>query len=227
MKILFISGFNTHPGEQPDEVDIYSSFDIYFKFSGNEVDYFRYKTTESLHHVYERLYDILKTKKHDLVICHSMGSSLAMKYVHETKDKRQFIMCMPFIHVPLFTKLLINIPLTQHLYLPKCCLVPNHLLIDAGNIFNDELRFVRCNQIHTAVADFFLPDDKLIETINTNNIHIIYSESEFISPIDINILSQIKRDQISYSKGKHISFSNTYHMSSFFDVFTTALKKTI
>lgn len=226
MKILFVSGFNTHPEEQ-DMINTYSAFDIYFKFSDSKLDYFRYKTAESLHDVYERLFNILKSNKHDLVICHSMGCCLAMKYVHETKDKRRFILCMPFIHMSLFTKLLSNIPLIQHLYLPKCCLVPNHLLIDGGNIFNDELRFIRCNQIHTAVADFLLPDEKLIQTINTNNIHIIYSESEFISPIDINILSQIKRDQISYSKGKHISFSNTYHMSNFFDVFTNALKKTI
>jgi hypothetical protein len=227
MKILFVSGFNSHPNEQPGDVDIYSSFDIYFKFSKNKLEHFRYKTTENLHYVYERLYDVLKTKKHDLVICHSMGCCLAMKYIHETNDKREFIMCMPYIHVSSFIKLLSNIPLIQYLYIPKCCLAPNHILIDAGNIFNDELRFVRCNQIHTAINDFFLPEEKLIQTINSNNIHIIYSENEFISPIESHILSQIKRDHISYSKGKHISFSNTYHMSNFFDVFTTALKKII
>ncbi len=227
MKILFVSGFNTHPDERQDGIDLYSSFDIYFRFSNNKLEYFRYKTTESLYNVYERLYDILKTKKHDLVICHSMGSCLAMKYIHETNDKREFIMCMPFIHTTLFTKLLTNIPLIQYLYIPKCCLIPNYLLIEGGNIFNDELTFIRCNQIHTAINDFFLPEEKLIQTINSNNIHIIYSENEFISPIEPYILSQIKRDQISYSKGKHISFSNTYHMSNFFDVFTTALKKII
>jgi hypothetical protein len=59
MKILFVSGFNTHPDEQQDGIDLYSAFDIYFKFSNNKLEYFRYKTTESLHHVYERLYDIL------------------------------------------------------------------------------------------------------------------------------------------------------------------------
>ena len=224
MKILIVSGFSTHPDEL-NSACVYSAFDIYFKFSDTELDYFRYKTTESLHDVYERLYDILKTKKHDLVICHSMGCCLATKYINETRDTRQFILCMPFIHVPLFNKWLTNIPFMQYLYLPKCFLLPNHLVIDGGNLFNDELRFISCNQIHTAIANFFISDEKLIETINTNNIHIIYSNNEHISPIDGNILSQIKPNRISYSNGRHMSFGNIYNMSSFFDVFTTVLKQ--
>ena len=117
-----------------------------------------------------------------------------------------------------------NIPLLEYLYIPKCCLIPNHRVIDGGNIFNDELKLIYCNQVKTSVKHFFLPDEQLVETINTNNIQIIYANNEFISPIDSFILSQIKSDKISYSSGKHTSFGNIYHMSNFFDKLTNILQ---
>ena len=102
--ILFVCGFYTHP-EERNGCDMYCSFDIYFNFSDYKINYFQYKTTEDLFDVYQRLKDILDTKKHDLIITHSMGSCLVMKYIHETQDKRPCIMCMPFIHTSFINKL--------------------------------------------------------------------------------------------------------------------------
>jgi hypothetical protein len=221
--ILFVCGFNTHP-EQQNGTDLYCSFDIYFKFSDYKINYFRYKTTEDLFDVYQRLKDILDTQKHDLIITHSMGSCLVMKYIHETQDKRPCIMCMPFIHTSFISKLMSNIPLLEYLYIPKCCLIPNHHVVDGGNILNDELKLIYCNQVKTSIKYFFLTDEQLVETINTNNIQIIYALNELISPIDPFILSQIKSGKISYSSGKHTSFGNIFHMSNFFDKFTNTLQ---
>jgi hypothetical protein len=227
-KLLFICGFNTHPEEQNDGniTDIYCAFNIYFQFSNYEVDYFRYKTTEDLFDVYQRLNDILDTKKHDLVITHSMGSCLAMKYIHETQDKRHYVMCMPFVHTSTILKLLSNIPFIQYLYLPKCCVLPNNTLVDGGNILNDEMKPISCNQLQISIQHFFLPDEQLVETINSNNIHIIYAKNESVSQIDSKILDQIKTEKKTFSNGKHVSFSNSYHMSNFFEILTNILTLT-
>jgi hypothetical protein len=226
MKVLFVSGFNAHPDNQHGS-DLYTSFDLYFRFSNYEVTFFRYKTTEPLNDVYKRLTDILDTKQHDLILCHSMGSCLAVKYIQHTGDKRRFILCMPFLQASLFTRLLGKIPILQHIYVPKCCLLPNHMIFDGGNILNDEITPVACNQVYSAVHDFFLPEDELIQTVNTHNIHIIYSINEMVSPIDPQTLALFKTDRISYSKGKHVSFSNAYYMGDFFEVFTNVLKKDV
>ena len=226
VRILFVSGFNTHPKEQKG-VDIYSSFRVFFKFSKYKVDYFRYKTTEELFDVYKRLGDILDTKKHALIITHSMGSCLTMKYINEHQCKRPYIMCMPFIHTSVITKLVCSIPMLKYLHLPKFCLIPNHNLIDGGNIFNDESKLICWKQVHSSVSDFFIADDKLVETINANNIHILYARNEFISPIYSSVLSQINPEQISYVKGKHVSFSNCYQMRHFFDILTDTMKRSI
>ena len=92
-------------------------------------------------------------------------------------------------------------------------------------MLNDEITPISCDQVYSAVHDFFLSDNELVDTINTNNIQIIYATNEYVSPIDYGILSQIKVDRLSYSKGKHVPFCNTYHMGDFFDLFSNVLKK--
>jgi hypothetical protein len=224
MRVLFVSGFNTHP-EDHHGSDLYTAFDLYFRFSGDEVTFFRYRTSEHLNDVYKRFTDILDTKQHDLVICHSMGSCLAVKYIHLTGDKRRFILCMPYIHTSVYIKLLSKIPWVRHVHLPKCCIIPNHTLFYGGNILNDEMKLIGCGQVYSAVCDFFLTDNELVDLINTKDIHIIYATNEMVSPIEPHILSQIKTDRLSYSKGKHVSFGNVYNMSDFFEVLSNALKK--
>ena len=226
MKILFISGFDTHPDEQHGS-DLYTPFELHFRFSGDDIEFFRYKTTEPLDYVYRRLTDILDMKKHDYIICHSMGSGLAIKYIRDTGDKRRFVLCMPYIQVTSMVRFLSKVPLIRYLYLPKCCLIPNYNLFEGGNLLNDEITLISCDQVYSVIHDIFLSDDELVDTINTNNIHIIYATNEQVSPIDYAILSQIKADRLSYSKGKHMAFCNTHQMGDFFDVFSNVLKKDI
>jgi hypothetical protein len=106
-------------------------------------------------------------------------------------------------------------------------LIPNHTLYDGGNILNDEITPIGCNQIYHATRDLFLPEDELVEIINSHNIHIIYALNESVSPIDPQTLARIKVDRLSFSKGKHVSFSNTYGIGDFFEVFTNVLKKDV
>lgn len=223
-KVLFVSGFNTHP-EEHDNMNLYSSIEVYFKFSNTEVTFFRYKTTEDLRVVYLRLEKILNTKEHDMIITHSMGSCLAMKYIAETNDTRKIIMCMPFITTSRIMRLATYIPLIQYIYVPKCCMIPNHTLYAGGNILNDEVTPVCCNQIYFAITDFFLDEDELIKVIkNHKNLRIIYADNEKVSPIDSSTITQII-EKVTFTKGKHCSFANIIQMSDFFEVLTSQFKK--
>ena len=224
--VLFVCGFNTHP-EEHDNVNLYSAIEVYFKFSDVNLSFFRYKTTDDLRVVYKQLTAILDTRQHDLIITHSMGSCLCLKYIADTNDTRKIIMCMPFISTSNTMKCATHIPLIQYVYVPKCYMIPNHKLYDGGNILNDEIKLVRCQQVYYAITDIFLKEDELIRVINDHpNLRIIYAENEMVSPIDGSILSQI-RGKVAFSKGKHVSFANVIYMGDFFDVLTTQLKKIV
>jgi len=223
-KILFISGFNTHPDDSKG-VDLYLVFQIYYMFSGHEVEFFRYETGEPLHDVYCRLKSILYTKSHDLIITHSMGSCLFLRYVFEHGDKRNVIMCMPYIHATPLNQLICALPLVSYCRLPKCLVLPNHLLLEGGNPLNDEIRLINLSQPVCAINHFFLSDENLIKTIGEHaNLRIIYSEDEQISPISDAILQSID-DKVIYIPGKHVSFGNAIQMNEFFEAFTAASKQ--
>lgn len=222
--ILFISGFNTHPSDN-DNIDIYSVVDIYFKFSESKVTFFRYKTSDDLGAVYKSLVSILATREHDLIITHSMGSCLYLKYLSETVDLRKVIICMPFIKVSQSVKLLTLVPLVKYMYLPKFCLIPNHNLYEGGNVFNDTTKLVCCRQIYHAISNMFLSDEEIVRIVNSHpSLRIIYAENETVSPIDDALLSRIS-DHVSMTKGKHLSFANAVYMSDFFNVLTSEMKK--
>jgi hypothetical protein len=221
---LFVCGFNTHPDEHGG-INMYVAMEIYFKFSNTKLTFFRYKTTDDLRETYRQLAAILDTKEHDLIITHSMGSCLCLKYIADTNDTRNIVMCMPFISTSRAIRLATHIPLIEHLYVPKCCLIPNHTLYDGGNILNDDISLVRCQNIYFAITDFFLDEPDLVRVINGHKkMRIIYAESELVSPIAPDILTQI-RGKVAFSKGKHVSFANIVCMSDFFDVLTTQIKK--
>ena len=220
-KILFISGFNTHPDDS-NGVDLYLVFKIYYMFSGHELEFFRYDNGEPLNNVYCRLKAILDTKVHDLILTHSMGSCLFLRYVFEHGDKRNAILCMPFIHATPFNKLICALPLMSNCRLPKCLVLPNHLLLEGGNPLNDEIRLINLSQPICAINHFFLSDENLVKTIGEyTNLRIIYSEDEQISPISEDIL-RVLGSKVLYIPGKHVSFGNAIQMNEFFEAFTEA-----
>lgn len=224
VNVLFVCGFNTHPEEQ-DGINLYTAIEVYFKFSNVNLSFFRYKTTDDLRAVYQQLADILDTREHDLIITHSMGSCLCLRYIADTNDTRKIVMCMPFISTSNAMKCMTHIPLIQYAYVPKCCLIPNHTLYDGGNILNDNMKLVSFQQVYFAISDLFLNEDELVCVINDHpDLRVIYAENELVSPINGSILSQI-RGKVSFSRGKHVSFANVVDMGDFFDVLTTQLRK--
>lgn len=219
VNVLFVSGFNSCL-EECENVDIYAAFKLYFMFSNDRLEFFQYKTFESLDEVYQRLKTILDTKRHDLLVTHSMGSCLLLKYIHETGDRRKTIMCMPFIQTSPLFKLITRIPLAKYMYLPKFIIVPNHNLFEGGNWFNDDVRLTPMYQPVTAVNEFFMSDDTIVHLIQSHkHIKIIYADDEQISPISKDLLDRIHK-HVVYVIGKHVSFASVICMTDFFETFT-------
>jgi hypothetical protein len=109
-------------------------------------------------------------------------------------------------------------------YLPKCLIIPNRHLFDAGNICNDSIHFVNCKQIHQVITEgFILEETELLNTLNKNkNIYVIYAENELVSPIPVHILLQIKQLFI-LENGLHMDFINTLSSSNFFSILTNII----
>ena len=226
--VLFVCGFNTHPDDQNDN-DLYSIFDIYFKYSPYNLYIFRYKLAEELYDVYDRLVYLLENNSYDIVITHSMGGSLIMKYLMNKNNQltdKKIIMLMPFIYKTPLLSCLSYFSFIENLYLPKCLIIPNGNLFSIGNICNDTMWLVSIKQIYQCAADFLLSEQKIVEIINgADNIHIIYVKDEQISSIPNNVLHKIATDKITHIKGKHIAFVDIEYNVDFFKTFSKCLQE--
>ncbi len=216
-EILFVCGFNTHL--EDTHIDIYQLFDLYFEFSDYKITYFRYKTSENLMDVYDSLYEILKSNQHGIILTHSMGSALVMKYLSMNNDMRKIIMLMPLLHVDKYKKIMTYIPFIKHLCLPKCLAIPNNNLVTEGNMCNDTIYPIFLGQLYTIITYFLLSDENLVSTIQKNkNLTIIYAKNDNVTKIDADILEKIKENLIVI-EGKHIVFLDSIFISTFFKLF--------
>ena len=223
-EVLFVSGFNTHPDEQPDNLDIYDCFLQHFKYSKYKVTFFRYKREEPLDAVYKRMCELLVASECKLIIGHSLGGGLLVKYLSEHEEKRKVILLMPFISVPRWKQIAFS-----YLYLspfafrlPKCVAIPNSGLFEGGNIINDTATLLDLSQITFASNNLFLSEDEVIRVFETtSDIVMMYADDETISPIECELLDRIKKKV--YVKGKHVSFADIITTKHFFDEFAKLL----
>jgi hypothetical protein len=223
-KILLISGFNTHP-EENDGVDIYIIFKIYYMFSGRELDIFRYKTDELLNDVYQRMCCILDKKTHDLIITHSMGSGLFLRYIYDYGDDRKAIICQPYIQATAISKFISNIPFVSYIKVPKCIAIPNHMIAEGGNILNDKFNLINFAQPYTAINSLFLSEDDIVNVIKKHkHIRLIYSDDERVSPMS-DVLIKCLSDKIIFVPCKHVPFINVFQMNEFYEAFTEANRR--
>ena len=85
-RILFIRGFNTNTSQFPDKH--YAYFDVLYNSNKNKFTFFHYSNSEDIRSVYARLLDVLGENKHDIVMAHSMGGCLFVKYMSEFRSKK-------------------------------------------------------------------------------------------------------------------------------------------
>lgn len=230
MSILFIRGFATDINSNYACKFAYSSFDNFFMMSQYNLEYFNYSPEEDLPDVYTKLCDKIENNLFDVIIGHSLGGGLLLKFLTEHKNymdcisntNKKIIFIMPIIVKDnILVDILAKNPLVPQLYLPKFLSCPNNNLYEHGNILNDDLYPIANKQIGTMYNDYINKMD--LSIIDSDNCHMIYAKGELINVMSQQTLDKIKNKTIL--EGKHEMFSEASHSIKFFKTMKSLLEK--
>lgn len=224
MKILLIAGFYTDP--KVIKQNEYTNIIMFLKLLNFKVDVFNYNQNENLLDVYNRLKKIIKLTKYNILIAHSMGGALLMKYCnsHVMSSYNKIIFLMPLIIPVPSIKMITQIPFIEKIYVPKLILVPNSKCYDTGNILNDtSFKFIPVKQIVQTYNNLLLKnEDDVIRIINKlPNCYLFYASEEKFNMINTNILKKIKKT--IYVDGLHEAFNSIFNNTDFFNKFKKVL----
>ena len=227
MSILFIRGYATDMNTNYQSKDAYSSFDNFFMMSSYKLEYFNYSPEEDLSTVYAKLCDKIENNLFDVIIGHSMGGGLLMKFLTEhknyvdcmSKSNKKVIFLMPLIEKYLPIDILAKIPFVSNTYFPKLIAIPNNQLYDDGNILNDDFYPIHNKQVSTMYNDYI---DKMdLSIIDHECCHMIYAKGELLNVILPQTLKNIKNKTIL--EGKHQMFMEANHSTKFFQTLKSLL----
>lgn len=194
------------------------------------LEYFNYSPEEDLSVVYTRLCDKIENNLFDVIIGHSIGGGLILKFLTEHKEymdcisktNKKIIFLIPLIEEYILYSTLSKIPLVEHLYVPKLLGFPNNSLYEEGNVFNDDFSPLLCKQWVTMISKYI---DKLdLSIINNNNCHMIYAKGEMFNVMSQRTLDKIKNKTIL--EGKHEMFMEASHSTKFFQTLKSLLEST-
>jgi len=216
-KILFIRGYNTDMNST--KKDSYCNFSTFFELSKEyKLKYFNYSPEEELDEVYKRLCKTLSIQKYDILIGHSMGGGLLLKYLTENKKKikkyDKLLFLMPLVSKVPSTNILTKIPFSEKLYLPKALILPNNNLFDLGNILNDNYKLLCVKQVVTMYNDNKYISSTDLTILNKKNCHLVYAKNEKFTIIQDDVLDKIKNKTIL--EGKHEMFNEFDNSRKFF-----------
>ena len=170
--------------------------------------------------MYNNLVTQIQTIKYDILIAHSLGGGLLLKYCNENENDisgfQKIIFLMPYIYTNPYSFIhiasMLNITEIENVvYLPQFFLTG----ITAENNYS----MIPLKQIIQSHTILFLNEEDIVKTINNSkNIFFIYSKEETISQIDTFILEQI--NDIIYVDGNHTCFCQRNNNSiQFFKIF--------
>ena len=210
MKILFIRGFNTDHSP-----DIYAPFSTIF----DTIEYFNYSHTKNLDNVYQKMCKMIKSKKYDIIMAHSMGGGLMMRYMYDNPEKiaqhKRIILLMPMVYKQTLNTIVNKIPFIDNVSIIKAVLLPAYLLYDGGNLINDNYDFVSLQQPSRMYNKYMLNDKDIVKTINSHeNCVLFYATQEAITNIDSKVLDKIKNKE--FVTGKHHCFGENCNSVAFF-----------
>ena len=219
MSILFIRGFNTNMTSSFDETKFtYSNFDNFFEMSKYDFNYFNYSPEENLDDVYSKLETQLMNGSYTILMGHSMGGGLLLKFLTEHPEKietyTKIIFLMPMITKVFSTELICKIPFIDKMYLPKCLIIPNNNLFNNGNILNDSFKLLCSKQVVTMYNDKNYISKMNLSIIDKPNCVMIYAKDEMLSTISSDVLEKIENKYIL--EGKHEMFNESNHSNKFF-----------
>ena len=211
VKVLFIKGFNTHK-----KIDnIYFVFDIYaIKNKYIKIEYFNYEPSENINEVYNKLINEIHYTNYNILIGHSLGGGLLLKYCKEYDislfDKIIFL--MPYIYTSPYS--LVHILLKMNLISIESICLPQILL--SSNCTENYYSFIPLKQIFQVYTNVFLPLPEIIKILNSSkNIYFVYANDEKVTTIDDHILDKI--NDVIYVDGTHVGFcERNYNSIHFF-----------
>ena len=226
MSILFIRGFNTDMNSSNDQTKLcYSMFDNFFEMSKYDFSYFNYSPEENLDDVYSKLETHIMNGSYTILIGHSMGGGLLLKFLTEHPEKietyTKIIFLMPMITKVFSTEIICKIPFIDKMYLPKCLIIPNNNLFNNGNILNDSFNLLNSKQVVTMYNNKNYISKMDLSIINKPNCVMIYAKDEMLSTITPDVLEKIENKHIL--EGKHEMFNESNHSNKFFKTLKSLL----
>ena len=225
-RILFIRGFNTNTSQFPDKH--YAYFDVLYNSNKNKFTFFHYSNSEDIRSVYARLLDVLGENKHDIVMAHSMGGCLFVKYMSEFPERlrsfKKIILLMPLISkvawIDVVSRIAIAAPFVEDIPIFIPAFLSSTALSDNTNITNDFCYnfsdlWVPAKQVVQCYNDIILPPDEVVRLLNgTRQCVLLHASDETVAPIDPHCLAQIRRKvQV---QGKHECFNDSARAVPFF-----------
>lgn len=230
MNLLFIRGFATDMNVNYQCKYTYSNFDNFFMISEYSLEYFNYSPEEDLPDVYARLCDNLENNLYDVIIGHSMGGGLLLKFLTEHKEymdcisktNKKIIFIMPLItRDNMLLDILAKTPFVPQIYLPKFLSSANNDLYSSGNILNDDVYPIANKQVGTMYNEYI---DKMdLSIVDKDNCHMIYAKDEKLNVMSQQTLDKIKNKTIL--EGKHQMFMENENSVKFFQTLKYLLEK--
>jgi len=227
MKILFVSGFNTHP-EERDGYKVYKQFELYYRNSPDQLEFFRYKTYEKGDDVLFRLKTQIHTNEYDAIITHSMGGAFIYRLLndeqtsHILRKMERIVLLMPLLYMDPSVNLLVNFTGITDIPVPFSLIIPNSKLVSNESV-TTSTQLVICKQIKYAYNNL-LPTSSFdaVFIINSySNLRVLFAANDTVAtPLPKEYIQKIHKGQAFILKnGLHEGFRSPDTQDKFFDLF--------
>jgi hypothetical protein len=231
MRILFVIGFNTHPDER-DGYNVYKQFELYYRNSPDQIEFFRYKTYEKGDEVLFRLKTQIHANKYDAILTHSMGGAFIYRLLNDEQTRpilqkmERIVLMMPLLYIEPSLNLVVNftgltdIPILFSLVVPSAKLVSNETV-------SPNPQLVICKQIKYAYNNLMptSPFDAVFTINSYPNLRVLFAANDTVAtPLPTEYIQKIHKGQAFVLKnGLHEGFRSPDTQDKFFDLFERML----
>jgi hypothetical protein len=227
MRILFITGFNTHPDERGG-VNPYKVFELYYRNSPDKIEFFRYKTYEKGDEVLFRLKTQIHANNYDMIISHSMGGALIYRLLNDDqttsilRKMERVVLLMPMLYIDPCINLVVNFTTLPDIPVPFSLIVPNNKLVSNESVATNP-QLVICRQIKYAYNNLLptSPFDAVFTFNSYPNVRLMFATNDTVTvPLAKEYIRKINRDQVFLlHDGLHEGFRSPDTQEQFFELF--------
>jgi hypothetical protein len=202
--VLFIRGFATSLSSGSDD---YLHLKMFLR-NTYELVYFDYDPSEVLGVVYKRMRSVIKSRKFDILMSHSLGGGLLAKYLKSNPSQisryEKIILLMPLICKNMTNDLLSHFAFIKNMPFPKGLFIQSSSIFEGGNLLNDDYSLISFKQpfeLYSEPNSAISNDVSFI--VNNPNITLFYASEEKINIIDESVLRKIPPAQLKRVSGLH------------------------